>query len=124
MHVTLADKPQQPAKSPRAAAPHADSLFGNAGDVDLTGQKEANWLTMTGNVKVESIRGDDAGHLLMQFNLNSTRLDYDIPPPNNRQCRSRGRFSYLTIAKPAPNPPDQPVMPTPRRRQWSRHDRR
>jgi lipopolysaccharide export system protein LptA len=110
LHITLADKPADKIKTTHKAK--SDSLFGDADNVDLAGQKEARSLTMLGNVKVQSVRGDDAGHLLTQFNLDSSQLDYAIPEQQMR-CPAGQIFFYdgRKTAQPNPATPAQPNNP-------------
>jgi lipopolysaccharide export system protein LptA len=111
LHITLEDKPASATtKSPRNA--NSDSLFAGAADADVAGQKQAKSLTMLGNVRVQSVRADDAGHLLMQFNLESTRLDYAIAQ-QKMVCPEPGKIFFYDDRKAAPAgaPAPAPAQP-------------
>lgn len=115
LHITLTSRPQVSTDKAHAdkssVRSQNDSLFSSAADVDLSQQKEATALTLTGDVRLQSLRGDNKGHLLMQFNLESSRLDYAIPQQKMIVPQPGKIFFYDN--RPATEPSSKPATGNP-----------
>jgi hypothetical protein len=80
LRVVLVEK-QMSAEAAAAAAQRKNDrgLLNDNTQVDIMKQKEPHLLKLSGDTLLQAVCGDDAGALVMQFDLRADAVDYNIP---------------------------------------------